>query len=239
MVTGDHLETAKFVALKTGIVSIDEVHLEGIALTGDQFRAQIGDFEKEFDETSREFRIKFNDQNAFEKTKRRVKIIARASPLDKFILVCGIKQRGGLVAMCGDSIADAEALQSAQVGMCMGTGCDVAKDNSDLVILDNDFYSIQRSIKWGRAIYDNVRKFIQFQMTVNIVLIIITFLGGATLGHTPLNVIQMIWCNLIMDILGAIALGTETYKKDEDVSVQNKSNRISRRDKILLPEMWR
>ena len=76
-------------------------------------------------------------------------------------------------------------------------------------------------------------------MTVNIVLVIITFIGGATLGHTPLNVIQMIWCNLIMDILGAIALGTETYKKDEDVSVQNKSNRISRRDKILLPEMWR
>ena len=63
-------------------------------------------------------------------------------PFDKFILVCGIKQRGGLVAMCGDSIADAEALLAAQVGMCMGTGCDVAKDNSDLVILDNDFYSI-------------------------------------------------------------------------------------------------
>ena len=76
-------------------------------------------------------------------------------------------------------------------------------------------------------------------MTVNIVLVTITMLGGATLGHTPLNVIQMIWCNLIMDILGAIALGTETYKKDDDVTVNNKSNRISRKDKILLPEMWR
>lgn len=141
--------------------------------------------------------------------------------------------------MCGDSIADAEALKAAHVGMSMGTGCDVAKDNSDLVILDNDFYSIQRSIKWGRAIYDNVRKFIQFQMTVNIVLVTITFIGGATLGHTPLNVIQMIWINLIMDILAAIALGTETYKKDTDVSVNNKSNRISRKHKILLPEMWR
>lgn len=141
--------------------------------------------------------------------------------------------------MCGDSIADAEALKAAHVGMCMGTGCDVAKDNSDLVILDNDFYSIQRSIKWGRAIYDNVRKFIQFQLTVNIVLVTVTFLGGATLGHTPLNVIQMIWTNLIMDILAAIALGTETYKKDVDVSIHNKSNRISRKDKILLPGMWR
>lgn len=141
--------------------------------------------------------------------------------------------------MCGDSIADAEALKAAHVGMCMGTGCDVAKDNSDLVILDNDFFSIQRAIKWGRAIYDNVRKFIQFQMTVNITVITITFIGGATLGHTPLNVIQMIWINLIMDILAAIALGTETFKRDDDVSVKNKSNRISRKDKILLPEMWR
>lgn len=91
---------------------------------------------------NKEWRIEFENQNAFEKTKRRVKIIARATPLDKFILVCGIKQRGGLVAMCGDSIADAEALKAAHVGMCMGTGCDVAKDNSDLVILDNDFFSI-------------------------------------------------------------------------------------------------
>lgn len=76
-------------------------------------------------------------------------------------------------------------------------------------------------------------------MTVNISVITITFIGGATLGHTPLNVIQMIWVNLIMDILAAIALGTETFKKDDDVSVKNKSNRISRKDKILLPEMWR
>lgn len=91
--------------------------------------------------------------------------------------------------MCGSSIADAEALKAANVGMCMGTGCEVAKDNSDLVILDNEFVSIQRAIKWGRAIYDNVRKFLQFQMTINISICSITFLGGTTLGHTPLNVI--------------------------------------------------
>ena len=91
--------------------------------------------------------------------------------------------------MCGDSINDADALKKADVGMCMGSGCDVAKDNSDLVILDNDFYSIQRSIKWGKAIFDNVRKFLQFQITVNIVICFITFIGGATINRTPLNVI--------------------------------------------------
>lgn len=136
--------------------------------------------------------------------------------------------------MTGDSIADAEALRKADVGLCMGSGCDVAKENSDLVILDNDFVSIHRAIKWGRAIFDNVRKFLQFQLTVNITICFVTILGGLSLGHPPLNVIQMLWVNLIMDVLGAIALGTEPYKKDE-----TKSARISRRDKIMLPEMWR
>jgi Ca2+-transporting ATPase len=136
--------------------------------------------------------------------------------------------------MTGDSIADAIALQKADVGMCMGSGCEVAKDNSDLVILDNDFISIHRAVKWGRAIFDNVRKFIQFQLTVNIVIVIITILGGLTMGHVPLNVVQMLWVNLIMDTLGAIAIGTEPYKKQD-----SKSSRISRKDKIVLKEMWR
>lgn len=91
--------------------------------------------------------------------------------------------------MAGDSISDAEALKKANVGLCMGSGCDVAKDNSDLVILDDDFRSIYTAIKWGRAIFDNVRKFLQFQMTVNISIVIITIVGGLFLGHTPLNVI--------------------------------------------------
>jgi P-type E1-E2 ATPase len=116
--------------------------------------------------------------------------------------------------MTGDSIADVKALKKADVGLCMGTGCEVAKDSADLVILDNDFASIHRAIKWGKAIFDNVRKFIQFQVTVNIVLCSVTLLAGATTGHLPLNVIQMLWANLIMDILGAIALGTEPYMDD-------------------------
>lgn len=115
--------------------------------------------------------------------------------------------------MTGDSIADAEALRKADVGLCMGTGCDVAKDNADLIIADNNFESIHKAIKWGRAIYDNVRKFIQFQMTMNISICFITIIGGLTLGHPPLNIVQMLWCNLIMDVLGAIALGTEPYAK--------------------------
>jgi len=118
----------------------------------------------------------------------------------------------------------------------MGSGCEVAKDNSDLVILDNDFVSIFRSIQWGRQIFNNVRKFLQFQMTVNIVVCFITLLGGMTIGQIPLNIIQLLWTNLIMDVLGAIALGTEPPMM-EDQYVH--STRVSRKEKLFNAHMWR
>ena len=202
-------------------------------MTGEIFQSCIGGYDKIWDRIHEEFRIDFSQPKMFHEVKTRLKIIARATSEDKFVLIAGIKQKGGLVGMTGDSISDAEALKKADVGLCMGSGCDVAKDNSDLVILDNNFISIFKAVKWGRAIFDNVRKFIQFQLTINLVLCIITILGGASVGYTPLNVIQMLWVNLMMDILGAIAICTEPYD-------QNKTgSRISRRDKIILPEMWR
>jgi magnesium-transporting ATPase (P-type) len=234
MVTGDHVDTAKSVAYLTGIVKQEELDIEGCVMTGIQFREMIGPHTKIWDPVGMEYKVEFQNQKTFDDIKRRCKILARASAEDKFILVSGIKQKGGLVGMTGDSIADAEALKRADVGFAMGTGCDVAKDNSDLVILDNRFMSIYRAIKWGRAIFDNVRKFIQFQLTINIVICFMTILGGLTLGRTPLNVIQMLWVNLIMDILGAIAIGTEPYQKED-----KQMNRISRKDKIMTPEMWR
>ena len=123
----------------------------------------------------------------------------------------------------------------------MGDGADVAKDSSDLIIMDNDFKSIYSSIMWGRAIFDNVKKFIQFQLTINIVICFITILGGATTGTPPLNVIQMLWVNLIMDILGAIAIGTEPYKTTQQskMKAEDEVKRISRKDKILDRKMWR
>lgn len=91
--------------------------------------------------------------------------------------------------MTGDSISDAAALQTAYVGFCMGDGCDVAKDASDMIIADGSFDSIMKSVKWGRALYTNVKNFLTFQLTVNIVLVSVTAIGGMTVGHTPLNVV--------------------------------------------------
>lgn len=233
MITGDHMDTAIHVAVKAGIISEEESKHNGIFMLGWQFREAIGEYKKVWDEEAKKEVIEFADKGKkFNAVKGSLRIIARASAEDKYVLVAGIKQAGGLVGMTGESIADAMALKKADVGLCMGSGCQVAKDNSDLVILDNDFVSIHRAIKWGRAIFDNVRKFIQFQMTVNLSLCSIVLLSGATLGRSPLNVIQLLWTNLIMDILGAIAIGTEPYLKEQTAGEGEaaKSNRISRRD---------
>jgi len=141
---------------------IEELETENIALLGYQFQQKIGPYSKYWDPVNLDFKIQFEEPRKFAEVKRKLKIIARATAEDKFILISGIRQKGGLVGMTGDSISDAEALKQADVGFCMGSGCDVAKDNSDLVILDNNFISIHKSLKWGRSIFDNVRKFLQF-----------------------------------------------------------------------------
>lgn len=161
MISGDHIETCKSVAVQSGIITEEESNEPGVVITGDEFREDIGEVHKIWDEMNSDFRIEFTEgRQKFDALKKKVKVIARCTSEDKFIFVCGIKQKGGLVGMTGDSISDAEALKKADVGFCMGSGCDVAKDNSDLVILDDDFKSIHTAIKWGRSIFDNVRKFI-------------------------------------------------------------------------------
>lgn len=162
ILTGDHIETAKYVAIKTGLIMEKDRDVAGLAMTGEIFQGAIGGYEKVWDRIHEEFRVDFTNPKMFQEVKTALRVLARATSEDKYVLVAGIKQKGGLVGMTGDSISDAEALKKADVGLCMGSGCDVAKDNSDLVILDNNFVSIYKAVKWGRAIFDNVRKFIQF-----------------------------------------------------------------------------
>jgi len=241
MITGDHLETAKAVAVRAGIVSLNELKTASdmCAMTGEEFRAAIGPYQRYWDDDTQQEKIAFENLEQFKTIKKRVKIIARATPEDKFILIRGIQQQGGLIGMAGDSIADSEALKQADVGLCMGSGCDVAKDNSDLIIMDNNFASIQASIRWGRAMFANVGKFLQFQMTINIAVVSLTLISGMTLGSVPLNVIQLLWMNLIMDILAAISLGTEPVVKKARVPFAERETRISRASRIFTAAMWR
>ena len=180
-----------------------------IALEGEIFRVICGGISKEKGKDG-DLDIKLNNREAFKHTVARLRVIARASPEDKFILVFGLKELGNIVAVTGDGTNDAPALKQAHVGFAMGVrGTDIAKDAADVVLLDDSFSSIVTACKYGRNIYDCIRKFVQFQLTTNVVAVFMTFLGGIILKDSPLNAIQMLWVNLIMDSFASLALATE------------------------------
>jgi Ca2+ transporting ATPase len=139
-----------------------------------------------------------------------LRVLGRSSPDDKYLLVTGIQQQDGIVAVTGDGTNDAPALKKADVGFSMGiTGTDVAKGASDIILLDDNFSSIVVALQYGRNVFDNVRKFLQFQLTVNVVAMFIVFFGSVVLKDSPLTAVQMLWVNLIMDTFAALALATE------------------------------
>lgn len=148
------------------------------------------------------------------------------------------ESRGGVgevVGVTGDGTNDGPALRAADVGLSMGmSGTDVAKKASDIIIMDDRFSSIVKAVLWGRSVFDNIRKFLQFQLTVNVVALTITFLSAVAGYQPPLNAVMMLWVNLIMDTMGALALGTEPP------SIELLDRRPYRRDASLISlPMWR
>ena len=145
----------------------------------------------------------------FKKITENLLVLARSQPLHKYALVLGLKSLGNVVAVTGDGTNDAPALSKSDVGFAMIEGTDIAKEASDIVILDNNFSSIIIAIIYGRSIYENIRKFLQFQLTVNTCACVLVFICSCIGNETPLTSIQMLWVNLIMDSLGSLALATE------------------------------
>jgi len=137
-----------------------------------------------------------------------LRVISRARPLDKARLVNLLQQKGEVVAVTGDGTNDAPALKAAQVGLSMGDGTSVAKEASDITILDNSFSSIGKAVMWGRSLYLNIQRFILFQMTINVAACIIVLIGAFLGVESPLTVTQMLWVNLIMDTFAALALAS-------------------------------
>lgn len=146
----------------------------------------------------------------FKKVIKHLCVISRAKPEDKYLLVFGLRKYKNVVAVTGDGTNDAPALSKADVGFSMGlAGTDVAKDASDIILLDDNFCSIVNAVKWGRNIFDCIRKFVQFQLCVNVCACLLVFITACIGNETPLSAIQMLWVNLIMDSLGSLALATE------------------------------
>ncbi|MDR0961759.1 MAG: calcium-translocating P-type ATPase, PMCA-type [Mediterranea sp.] len=162
-----------------------------------------------------------------------LKIMSRARPTDKQRLVQLLQQRGAVVAVTGDGTNDAPALNHAQVGLSMGTGTSVAKEASDITLMDDSFRSIGTAVMWGRSLYKNIQRFIVFQLTINFVALLVVLVGALMGTELPLTVTQMLWVNLIMDTFAALALASIPPSE----SVMNEKPRKSS-DFIITRPMW-
>lgn len=186
IVTGDTPGTATEIARQIGLWKPEDT--ERNRITGADFAA-------------------LTDEEALERVMD-LKIMSRARPTDKQRLVQLLQQKGAVVAVTGDGTNDAPALNHAQVGLSMGTGTSVAKEASDITLLDDSFNSIGTAVMWGRSLYKNIQRFIVFQLTINFVALFIVLLGSLVGTDLPLTVTQMLWVNLIMDTFAALALAS-------------------------------
>ncbi|XP_076589579.1 plasma membrane calcium-transporting ATPase 1-like isoform X1 [Chaetodon auriga] len=200
MVTGDNINTARAIATKCGILH-----------PGDDFLCMEG---KEFNRRIRN-ELGEIEQERIDKIWPKLRVLARSSPTDKHTLVKGIidstvLEQRQVVAVTGDGTNDGPALKKADVGFAMGiAGTDVAKEASDIILTDDNFSSIVKAVMWGRNVYDSISKFLQFQLTVNVVAVIVAFSGACITQDSPLKAVQMLWVNLIMDTFASLALATE------------------------------
>ncbi|KAJ7958255.1 Calcium-transporting ATPase [Quillaja saponaria] len=211
MVTGDNITTAKAIARECGILTDN-----GIAIEGPEFREK-------------------NEEELHEIIPK-LQVMARSSPMDKHTLVKHLRTTfEDVVAVTGDGTNDAPALHEADIGLAMGiAGTEVAKESADVIILDDNFSTIVTVAKWGRSVYINIQKFVQFQLTVNIVALIVNFTSACLTGNAPLTAVQLLWVNMIMDTLGALALATEPPNDD-----LMKRPPVGRKGNFISNVMWR
>jgi P-type E1-E2 ATPase len=206
-------------------------------ISGNELRQQMeGMFEERHDATGETFIFTSNEaKDRFRQLKDSIKAVYRATSEDKHKFISGLSILE-YSAVTGKTNGDTNALKSAHVGFALGlAGCDVAKNAASIVVLDDNFTSIFNAVRWGRNVFDNCRKFLQFQLVVNISCLWIVILGGSTLGLAPFTILQLLWINLVMDILAAIALASEAPMPNE---LRNERVNL-RTDNLVSPYMWR
>ena len=211
IVTGDNPATAREIGRQIGLWK--ETDTERNAITGADF-------------------ANLSDAEALERVMD-IKIMSRARPTDKQRLVQLLQKCGAVVAVTGDGTNDAPALNHAQVGLSMGDGTSVAKEASDITLLDNSFHSIGTAVMWGRSLYKNIQRFILFQLTINFVALFAVLIGAFIGTELPLTVTQMLWVNLIMDTFAALALASIPPSEDVMREQPRKSS-----DFIISRTMW-
>lgn len=200
LISGDHVETAAAVARSVGIIKPDERGGTYTVMQADDFEAKVGGFGQE---------DRIQNIQAFSDIVSELRVLARARPEHKHMMVVGLRELGKSVVVTGDGINDVKSIQVADVGLAMGSGCSAAKEVSDIILVGDDFGATVEAVKWGRNIYHNVGRFLQFQVTVNLSVIFTIAIGAPILAESPLSAVQLLWINLIMDTFAALALATE------------------------------
>lgn len=213
MITGDKKEIAVTTAKEINLLTDDDIYKSHSILTSNDLRSM----------TDEELRNIIPD----------LRVVARALPSDKYRLVKIAQSLGKVTGMTGDGVNDANALKQSDVSFAMGSGADVAKEASDITIIDDNFSSIVKSILYGRTTYKSIRRFIVFQSTVNLSSMTILFLGPFLGFDFPLTITQLLWINLIMDTLAAIAFGGEPPSQK-----YMRQDPIKRNEHIISPYMW-
>jgi Ca2+-transporting ATPase len=208
MVTGDNPDTAKAIAKESGI------HKNGTVMTGREFRSLSEDAQVD--------------------AVQHLDVMARAEPMDKLLLVKALQKNGAVVAVTGDGTNDAPALKHADVGFAMGiAGTEVAREASDIILLDDSFSSITNAVWWGRSLYENIQRFLLFQVTINFCACILAFIAPLLGRPEPFTILQILWINLVMDTLAAFALCSEA----PHAGLMN-SPPVPRDEPIITPFMW-
>lgn len=208
MITGDNVETARAIAYDIGLIQRRDAAIDtddAVVLTHDRFETLHRRYlEVKQQGTENGEAKKIQDQLAG------LRVLARARPLDKYKMVEVLQERNEVVAMTGDGTNDAPSLKKADVGLAMGiAGTEVAKEASKIVLLDDAFSTIVKAVHWGRSLYENIQRFIQFQLTINVSALVIAFLGPFLGVRPPFTVLQLLWINVIMDTFASIALCSE------------------------------
>jgi Ca2+-transporting ATPase len=233
MITGDNVETARAIAYDIGLINDRQAPIDttgSAILTSPRFNELFKQYQEQ---------KKSNPDSALTKQLQEqlanLRVLARARPLDKYNMVEVLQERNEVVAMTGDGTNDAPSLKKADVGLAMGiAGTEVAKEASKIVLLDDSFATIVKAVHWGRSLYENIQRFIQFQLTINVSALTIAFLGPFFGVRPPFTVLQLLWINVIMDTFASIALCSEPPRP----GVMNQKPK--RKDEnILTPAMIR
>jgi Ca2+ transporting ATPase len=202
-------------------------------MSGEEFRKTVGGMRKSLDSEGN-YKMEIQNKKEFQQIANRLRVLGRSIPYDKHLLVVGLRELGKTVAVTGEGINDVDALRAADVGFAMGSGVSIAKDAADMILTNDNFEATMNAVMWGRNIYSNVKKFIQFQVTVNLAALAIVFLSAVFRGESVLNSVQLLWINLIMDTFAALALATE--RPHPSII---KTPPVRKGEQIMTPVIWR